>query len=1264
MFKRRPFRSMVMLGVSWVLLSGGLAYGQSKKKDKDLGKSAVEEQLKEKAAKAAGVDERSEEEKLRAEEERKKEIEDLGGTPVSREEAVAPEVDPAVVDELLKEVESKNKQLVEKFQALLQKDPTNAKAPEWMFRIAEFKWEIASYKNLRDMREWSKEVESLDAADVPDEEWPSAPQPDYSEALGYYKDIVASHEDYERLDEVLFKLGDGLIRAGNGKEGVGYLHRLTQSYQDSSYLDRVYLAMGEYYFDARSMGTAQASYEKIVDNYPASKVFNYAQYKLAWTYVNTNDEESFVKAVEIFKNVVNHLDAQYGDYVDENGVIDENQLPVGEVSFRNQAINDMIVAYSEIDGGWKEAREFFGTKLSEEKLRKKMEKFAELMGEKGQFVDRVDIYRWLIERDPVHERIPEYAERIIDSHFNDNNKAVIESVTREFIEYFEPNGKWALVNKSNEKAYKLARVFAEDKLYSLAAHYLLEATAAIDRGEEEEAERLFKQARSDHEDFLARYPESQYAYDMNFYYAYILDENSDRRLSNIRDEYRKDAEKFRAAARERVLPDLKAAAQQYQNVIDMREKVSEGGEDHTRVSANRQVFVYANILASVDPDWSVEASGSTRNFRAEEKDSEIKEAQDLSEQEQDFVHSAEQYAGLFPTNEDTPGFLWRAAEVYRSKFHYNEAAQRFDDLVTNFPKHEYAGQAVGSMFALYNKAENWPKIEYWAEWLIDQGNFKVYAKSELEDAIGYSIGQQSEDLYEAKSYKEAAEKIYSIKARFPDREALVAPAVFSAANIYREGEYVAAAIKHYEEYRELFPSRVEAPLATFEAARLYAQKADFEDAAQRFELVPDEVLSYFAAKEAAPEPAKGKKSKKAKKKAKDEPEEAQTDSTEMEEQIRASMFVALKNAVQIREGMDQYEAAIADAKRYLELNPDGRGDVFDVEGKYILPAESPEVDLSAAKLVVNREGTVFHLAEILELGGKNAEALAQYQVYLDEYSDNKPVRVKAQLEIAKLLRDLKGRSWQRQSEKAFQAIEKTVVGMTSEEQQSVTVLLAEMYFEQAEQKFDAFKEVKLEFPVRTLKKRIAEATALRDEAEVLYKKVIDMKIARWSSAAAFKIGEMSYIFRNGFRELAEQVPPEIASDPDAVDEYVAWVEDELVYPFEDRAIAAFEFALTLAHELKVYNKWSQLSALRMTELSPDLFPVTSEKGVESEHEAWLMSRAEFSFDPQERGARPAPKVEETKEEAQPEEVKPETPQPKAAPNSEEPQEAGEEGGEQ
>lgn len=1223
--------SVVTVAIAAVTVFGvGVAEAQNKKGD-DLGKGDVKDVVKDVDAK--DVTERTEEEKQAAAEARKREIEELGAQPMEvRDEIEAPDVDPAKVDELLKEIEAKNKTVIAKWEELLQKSPNNAKAADWLFQIAEAKWEVAQYKQLRDMRKWTAEVDSLEERGVPPEEWPPTPSPDYKDSLEVYKQIVASHGTYERLDEVLYKLGDGLVRAGDALEGVGYLQRIAQSYPESKYLDRVYLSLGEYYFSQRNTGTAQAAYEEIVTKFPDSKIFNYAQYKLGWTYFNTGDDESLRAAIDTFRKVVDTLDAQFPEALTADGTIDMDKLPKGQVNFRNQAINDLIVAYAEVEGGWREARTYFATKMDEngEYYRKKMEMFGELMGDKGQFDERIEIYRWLQSKDPRHPRIPTYAERIIDSYFNlpDGGKNQIEVVTREFIDYFEPTGEWALFNReSNPREYEQARVFAEDKLYSLAANYLLEANKAIERGDEGEGMRLFAQSRADHEAFLARYPESQYAYDMNFYYAYILDENSDRAMDKLKRELGKRPEQFRAAAQESVLPDLKAAAQQYQRVIELRDRAPADGEDHTRIAANRQVFVYANILATVDPEWSLEASGNAKNFQAETKDSEAREAQPLSEQEQDFVKSAEQYSSLFPQHEDTPGFLWRSAEIYRSRYHYNEAAARFDDLVTNFPQHEYAGQAVGSMFALYNKAENWPKIEYWAEWLIEKQNFKVYTRAELEDAVGYSIGNQSRDLYEAKDYRAAAEKLYTLKSRFPERESLVAPSILQTANIYRDGKLVPEAIAKYEEFRKSFPSRVEAPWATFQAALLYNDKTDFEKAAELFELVPDEVAAVEASLSGGPAapaaPAKGGKKPDAGP-ATDPSRTAEAAVAEGDVDYRkinqANQYVALFNAIQIREGLQDWDRAVANAQRYLELNPDGRGDVFEhSEAGYLRPSviEADRAYLADARPVVSREGTVFHLAEIFQTSGRATDALAQYQTYLSTYSENKPVVIKANLEIAKILGEAQPRGWMKDQDEQFTKIERQVAALTGDDASRAATLLAEMKFIQGDRKFSEFKAVRLEFPVRTLQKLAKDKMKLRDEAEALYRSVIDMKVARWSSAAAFRIGEMSLDFRDNFKNLP--IPPEISNDPDAQDEYIAWVEDEIIYPFEDKAIAGFQFAVDLAHQLKVYNEWSRKSAVALATLKPDAFPVTGEAGVVTEHSGDLLLAPQLVLGAMERG---------------------------------------------
>ena len=221
-------------------------------------------------------------------------------TPYQYEESI-----PDDIDTLMAKVSAQNSAIVSEYEALLQKDPLNADAPRWLGQIAEFHWQTAHYDYLRARRAW---MAALDNCDFDAGNCPPEPTADYHLAINDYRTIIQKYPTYEKMDDVLFRLGDALIRNKQPKEGVGYLHRLIQSYPDYAEVDAAYLALGEFYFSQKNTGTAQASYAKIVDNWPNSKFYQYAQYKLAWTYLNLADEESYRVAIALFKNVVESID--------------------------------------------------------------------------------------------------------------------------------------------------------------------------------------------------------------------------------------------------------------------------------------------------------------------------------------------------------------------------------------------------------------------------------------------------------------------------------------------------------------------------------------------------------------------------------------------------------------------------------------------------------------------------------------------------------------------------------------------------------------------------------------------------------------------------------------------------------------------------------------------------------------------------------------------------------------------------------------------
>ena len=134
-----------------------------------------------------------------------------------------------------------------------------------------------------------------------------------------------------------------------------------------------------------------------------------------------------------------------------------------------------------------------------------------------------------------------------------------------------------------------------------------------------------------------------------------------------------------------------------------------------------------------------------------------------------------------------------------------------------------------------------------------------------------------------------------------------------------------------------------------------------------------------------------------------------------------------------------------------------------------------------------------------------------------------------------------------------------------------------------------FENVVLEFPVRTLRKRIEQKAALRQTAEKYYRQAISYKVAQISTASAYEIAQMALYFRDAFKELPP--PKELENNPDGLEEYTTWLEDELIFPAEDAAAAYLDAARQITVQLESYTKEARKSAQSLAELKPDAYPV-------------------------------------------------------------------------
>ncbi len=1154
-------RRMVLPTVILIaLLSNPRAYAEE-----DFGKSAVAQTLLKMASKHRSASARAEARRAAAE-----------AQPAPYDDIAQA---PADADELMARIEAQNGALVSEFEHLIEKDPLNPDAPKWLAQIAEFHYQTAHYAYLRARRAWMAELETCgEDAETCDPE----PVADYSQSIADYRRLYATYPGYEHMDSVLFRLGDALIRNRQAKEGISYLHKLTQQYPDCKDLDAAYLAIGEYYFSQKNTGTAQAAYRKILDNYPESAYRRYAEYKLAWTYLNLGDEDAYREAIALFKTAVESIDRMHAQAIDSDGLIDENKLQIGEVSFRNQALNDMSATYAELPDGWKEARDYLLTKLPPDKALNKIDQLGAILDGKGKYEEEIALYGELLDAHPTAERVVDWHIARINAFEASNRKAEAEAETRRAIAALLPSGAWHRANADAPRAVRAARRFSAERIYALAL-------ASADDGEksQSQSERIEKFADAEQLLGLAidTYLNELPAFGVYYSYAYVLDELSDMALSSSKS----GKKSMTAQEKSDLLPRLRKAAEVYQKLIDWPDPDAETAEQ-IRVAANRQVFVYANILAADDPTWSIERSAKTQNFVEEKRDGKISAKEALTESERAFAQSAEQYAARYPTDGETPAFLWRAAEIYRSRNDYDQAAQRFDQIITHFPDHEYAAVSVGSMFELYYKADRFDKIEYWAKYMRDRKNYKYYSAQELEDTAAFAIDRQAEALAQKGDAGGAASALLRIESSFPARRDLAASARLKAASIeearqgYRAAADLLQPIVRVSETGA--DTNLRAALASYRRAGYLSQIARYREAAQGWRDAADLYFGELSAKTdmSAAETAPKTRRKSSKNISKNTTSGSAKTSSEIYQSTDGDLFIkASLSAVygaQTHKGIGDGKGAAELLDIYIQNNADGRYDICRRGADIVLCAGEKEISQDNAtemQIVADRLSAASERAELMDSAAEKYE-------YLSAKIEELPESADAESKHRALLQTLSYANEAGNREAAQALIGKIAAGGDMSVADK-----ARLAYEKGRCAQLAFEDVALEFPIRVLRKRIEEKAKKRQIAENYYREAISYRNARISTAAAHDMAQMALHFRDAFRALPP--PRELENDPQGLDEYTAWIEDELVYPAEDAAASLLDVARQITVQLESYTPAALLSAQSLAQLKPDEYPV-------------------------------------------------------------------------
>jgi len=588
-----------------------------------------------------------------------------------------------------------------------------------------------------------------------------------SEALNLYEQILKDSPTYPRKDEVLFALATNLYERGDREVAIERHRDLVTQYPRSRFVGDSYVAMGEHFFNGNELAKAEFAYEKALEasaNEP--RIYNFALYKLAWCSFNLGDYE---KALTQFQEVVVRSEAG------------RNQ---NEVALKGEALNDMILTWQALDAvgeantyyksktNKEGARRLFGRLadryFSDARFDLAIQSYQLLIEEEPFHAQNpayqsniVRSYEGLRQRDRVLAEmkvlVDNYKPGSPWSVANQSNERALasaydlsESAMRELVTDYHREAQ----NTKDVRTYRLAGNVYKEYLDSFADSemaYSLRNRYADILWELEE----WEQSAEQYELVYAADPEGNYAKSAAYntllaYEKLVAIEKGRLQRSQLRDDQKIDESKNRgtAAQAQRISTttvDKNVKPEEIPHwemkLLTAADRYAEIAAADPRLAADEINMRYTSAFIYYDRKHFTEAANRFGDIILKwPTDAQARKAADLS---LNILEVKEEWSDLarlsraFYENKQLakPGEKWtqdlgRIMEgaqykyidlvVYQEEKRAEDAAGMFRDFVTEFPKSEYAAQALLYSMEIYNKANK-----------IDQG--MIVAEKILSD---------------------------------------------------------------------------------------------------------------------------------------------------------------------------------------------------------------------------------------------------------------------------------------------------------------------------------------------------------------------------------------------------------------------------------------------------------------------------------------------------------------------------------------------------
>ena len=983
---------------------------------------------------------------------------------------------------------------------------------------------------------------------------PAVPKIDHARSRAMYERLLVLYPDRPENDRVLYQLAHVYDDEGRMERAVASLRRLVERHPSSPLRLEAVFRLAEAYYDFNQYRQAQAAYEEAI-NAKDADLADQAMYKLGWVYFSLQEHE---KAVATFVRLVDRKRV-----VKDNGPPQLNPQALSATEWDEvlEVIRGMAFAFSYL-GPPTKIQDYFektGHRNYEDLIYRKL---GDLYMAQKRVQDAVGAYEAFIKAYPSHEEAPIVQMEVIEAYQHLKLVDLANRARISFVDRFGEESLW--YQKASSAGREKVRPFYRQLISQLALFYHSEAQKTQRSQDYERALVWYRR-------YLKAFPKEPDAPRMNFLLAEGLYEL--QRYPEAVDEYERTAYDY--------FLHHDSAESGYAAIATLDKIMSRDGQD-----------VESGPLAGR------------------------------------LARDCRRFAEAFPNDPRVTGVLWKGAEIDYRAGNIPAARSMAEAIVkTSLPMDPASLKAQRLIARTYFEEGAYDQAASAYRRLVRTGG-KAGDDEELKRLWASSLYKQAENFKNAGKLRESQTEFMRVQAEVPGSEA--APvALYDAASVALDRNKLDEALQLFQIQVQRYPAHAlsqKVPEVLLQVERNLLADGKVQEAQSLLEkiktiqvpskenlayrserLLADRYFEERAYERAAAiyrklvqgeASAKNQEREELKRlwasalykraeglKAAGKLQAAQAGFMDVQAEVPGSEVapVALFDAGGIALSRDDQNGAIQAFTSLLQDYPSSTygthaaiqvAKIHERNGRLQEAAQEYE---SVVKLSPDRKTSgemLLAAGRLYEQLGDWARAGTIFGVYLDQYPGEyqQVVETTFKLAWAKL---------QQGRRQEAQPIFQTIIdryGQGDAAASPAGYYVAKARLLKADELVTQFDDVKLISP---LEKNLARKKKLLKEALEEYAQAADFNVAEVTTAATQKIGTVFEKFRTAL--LESERPQDLT--PQQLEQYNFLLEEQ-AYPFEEKAIAAYESNVHRAQLLGLYDFWIKQSYDDLARLVP------------------------------------------------------------------------------